>query len=65
MSRDRFITLSDTILDREKVTAVYRDNTVDGRINVLYDNGQIHWFEGSDAIELWRQFSDEKTWRDE
>lgn len=67
MPNNRYIELSDTIIDRTKITAINRDEKVPGRVHVTFDNGLIHYFDGGDAVTLWKEIRDrpEESWRDE
>jgi hypothetical protein len=64
---NRYIQLSDTIIDRRKVTVIYRDPDVANRCRVVFENGLEHYFEGGDMVILFQEFRDdpEKTWRDD
>ena len=53
---DRYIVLGDTILDREKIITVYMDKKVAGRVIVELAGAPDHYFDGGDAVKLWRTF---------
>jgi len=55
----RYIELTDTTIDREKVTVINRDPKIEGRVHVTFDNGVIHYFDGHDAALIFAAFRDD------
>lgn len=60
---ERYIILSDTIIDREKIVVIERDPELAGRIWVTLINTTPRYFDGADAIQLWRMFDREAGWK--
>lgn len=58
----RYIVLGDTILDREKIILIRRDENLAGRVHVEIDGADDQYFDGGDAIKLWRMFDDDPGW---
>lgn len=58
----RYIVLGDTILDREKIILIYRDERLTGRVHVEIHGAEDRVFDGGDAIKLWRMFDTDAGW---
>ena len=62
MGSERYIILSDTILDKEKIVMVFRDNDVPGKVWVRFASVQDEAFDGDDGRLLWNAFDPSKNW---
>lgn len=64
MTDESWIVLSDTVLNKERIVIIERDETEAGRVWVTLE-GVIdrRYFDGSDAITLWRMFDKEAGWK--
>lgn len=60
---NRYIVLSDTIIDREKIVMVFRDNDDPTIVHVRFENGQEN-FRGDDARLIWEAFDPGRDWRE-
>lgn len=60
---DRYIILSDAVIDREKVAIIQRDQEDHNRIWVYCPGIEKHYFDGADAREIWKAFDTESDWR--
>lgn len=64
MDFPRYIVLGDTIIDREKIVLIYRDEKLPGRVHVEFTGIESHHFDGGDAVTLWRLFDTDAGWRE-
>ncbi len=58
---DRYIFLSNAILDKEKIEWVDRDN---GSVTVHFISGSSDVWDGENARLIWTAFSPDKNWID-
>lgn len=57
---ERYIVLSNAIIDREKITWIDRDN---GNVTVHFVSGDKDVWDGENANIIWLSFSADKDWR--
>ena len=57
--------INNIIFDREKVLYIQYDEKDSRTVYMYLMAGDRVTFVGDEAVELWRIFSDEKTWKDE
>lgn len=62
MNEERYIVLSDTIIDREKIICIERDPEIAGRVWVSLEGTERRYFDGADARQIWNLF-DKDDWR--
>lgn len=63
MDLPRYIVLSDTILDREKIISIYMVKGNPQTLKVELMDAEDHDVTGGDAVTLWRMF--DPDWRKE
>jgi hypothetical protein len=61
---NRYIILTDTIIDREKVVMVFRDADPN-IIHVRFEHTKEEAFTGDDARILWDAFDPSRDWRED
>jgi len=60
---ERYLILSDTIIDREKIVLVFRDNDDPSVVHVRFEHAKEERFSGDDARLLWDAFDAYRDWR--
>lgn len=59
----RYIILSDSIIDREKVFMIERDPKDASVVKVYFDNSTSEVWDGDNARTIWDAFDPSKDWR--
>lgn len=59
----RYIVLSDSIIDREKIFMIERDPHNPGVVKVYFDNSTSEEWDGDNARAIWDAFNPSKDWR--
>jgi hypothetical protein len=63
MESDRYIILSDQIIDREKLARIYRDPEDHNKLWLVIPGEPDVAVTGADAIQLWRMFDGDPGWQ--
>jgi hypothetical protein len=58
---DRYIFVSNAILDKEKITWIDRD---DGTVKVHFVSGESDTWDGENARIIWTSFEPERGWKE-